>query len=257
MVVDSKTAPSLLWGSAVTLALLFLHLLPVHGRRRPVGTIRFTWSLYLACHAVRSGLILSSRSYPLAEALLLATAGCSYIVLGVCIYYGGGHFPSSPLLDSSSGPISDAVTNPAANPAPNAREVTARRKAKSFLYLSIALACSLLLLVLFLLLFRNWKAITLIAYTLGVVLACVGVFYEIRMHKAGTIRMRRCLLFGTVMGCIDALLPLFFPSIPNIDFISRLLDALFYLPPFVYCLRRYDELCVCTEDVRYSRDGED
>ena len=50
------------------------------------------------------------------------------------------------------------------------------------------------------------------------------------------------LVLGAVVGCIDGLLPILAPSVWEVSFLARLLDAVFWLPPMVAVSRMVDLL---------------
>ena len=202
------TAASLLWAFSCSIGLFYLL-----SNSPKINSLRKAFSVYLLCHVLQS--LISLVDNPLAKTIqsaFICTSGCTYVVLGALLCAGGGKCPV---------------------PVQSLKEPEFVKRMVAFAVVldivGIALTASDLL-----------PDGTVYAYVLGVAIATIFVLREIFSARLGSLNMRKALLLGTIFGIIDGGVPLFVTS-SIVNFLSRVLDSLFYLPPVIWALRQYDD----------------
>ena len=215
------TISAILWTIACFLGLLYLWAPPL---KKGSNLLRKTYSLYLLCHVCQSTLsideLFGGEDWALfLKQVFICTSGCSYVVLGALLYLGGGNMKAN--------------------------------RSKLFTR-AVAFACVLDLLGIILTATDLLDAGTVLAYVLGVAIATAFVLNEIFNAKVGDSKMRRALLFATVWGIIDGGVPLFLSG-STIQFLGRLFDSLFYVPPVIWALRQYDEKDVVEKELKFAQ----
>ncbi|GMI17454.1 hypothetical protein TrLO_g3628 [Triparma laevis f. longispina] len=199
------------WFTGCLLFLSFL-ILP-HPSHAPRGSLIKSYSLYLLFH------ILSNIPAPLPgdfRSILTGFGGSTYLIVACLLYMGGGRDFDSP---------QQALLNKT---------------------IKFAEACSLLLLILcFALPSESTILVVFTFYMFYCLSACTVVYLEIRYNKKGPKDLRVCLGIAATFGMIDFLLPVIpFLGVDigdfDLDFWSRLIDCIMYLPFMVYAVRGYD-----------------
>jgi hypothetical protein len=205
------------WATTTFLALLCLTIPPLtkrndkrHDERNDKlypGYLRLAYAVYLLSHTIQCILPCSSCT---TQKVILGTAGSAYIVVGTGIVNNGGHGRGDVL----------------------SREY--KRAGAAFVSLAAMQAVLMYADVL--------PSATLIAYVTGVVVATICVIREVFFIKLGSRAMRRALLFATISGCVDALLPMVVTSATvDVELAARILDSVLYLPMMVWCIGKYEE----------------
>ena len=200
------------WFTGCLLALSFL-LLP-HPSNAPRGALIKSYAMYLFFH------ILSNFPVPITgqfRSALTGAGGSTYLVVAALLRMGGGRSFS----DSQRSEVKNAV--------------------------KFAAGCSTLLLVLYVVVPEESVILVVFSFYLFYCLvACVVVYRELRYDRKGAYEIRVCLGIAAVFGMIDFLLPVI-PFLGadvggvDLDFWSRLLDCVLYLPFMVYAVRGYDQ----------------
>jgi len=203
----------ILWGCTTLLALIFLNVPePTASNRKPVGSVRLSYSGYLACQVLQSFFsLINNPNWTKAHEVSLTTAGFSVCMTGLSLVLGGGQSVS---------------------------ETT-----KNILIIG-TVVCTMLAFVTALAdatLSGGNSKLGYGVYVVCTVWFCLCMLVEVLKLKAGTPKMRLALTLATVSACFNGLYPDLFPA-ENSYFISRLLDSIFYLPLAVWSFKKYDRL---------------
>ncbi|GMH70061.1 hypothetical protein TrRE_jg12698 [Triparma retinervis] len=189
--------------------------------KMPIGWIRATYAVYLAGQTLQSLCSLANTGGgEVAHQFFLTVAGFAVAVTGLALLFGGGQVLSDGgrrrfLAASSAAFALSCIT------------VAVKETYRSDFGYLMYFACT-------------------VVFSL-----CMG--WEVFVRKRGTPKMRGSVFFATLAACVNGL-PDIWRGVDHGYLITRLLDAIFYLPFACYSFRLYDDM-IASNDLKAPAAG--